>query len=48
MPEICRFYRIIIRMHLIDKEHPPRHIHIKYGEHEAVMELIKLEINVTN
>ena len=31
-------------MYLIDKEHPPRHIHIKYGEHEAVMELIKLEI----
>jgi len=24
-------------MFLIDREHPPRHIHIKYGEHEAVM-----------
>ena len=41
MPEICRFYGIIIRMYLIDPEHPPRHIHIKYGEHEAVIELIK-------
>jgi hypothetical protein len=39
MPEISRFYGIIIRMFLIDREHPPRHIHIKYGEHEAVMEL---------
>ena len=39
MPEICRFYGIIIRMFLIDREHPPRHIHIKYGEYIAVMEL---------
>ena len=44
MPEICRFYGIVIRMYLIDREHPPRHIHIKYGEYEAVMELEKLEI----
>ena len=39
MPEICRFYGIIIRMYLIDKEHPPCHIHIKYGDYVAVMEL---------
>lgn len=44
MPEICRFYGIIIRMYLIDKEHPPRHIHIKYGEYEAVMELANFNI----
>ena len=44
MPEICRFYGIIIRMYLIDREHPPRHIHIKYGEHEAVMELQNFNI----
>ncbi|MEQ1484746.1 DUF4160 domain-containing protein [Methyloglobulus sp.] len=44
MPEICRFYGIIIRMYLIDWEHPPRHIHIKYGLYEADMELEKLNI----
>lgn len=44
MPEICRFYGIIIRMYLIDREHPPHPIHIKYGEHEAVMELINFNI----
>ena len=44
MPEIARFYGIIIRMYLIDREHPPRHIHIKYGEHEAVMEVINFTI----
>ncbi len=32
MPEICKFYGIIIRMYLIDNEHPPQHIHIKYME----------------
>nr|VFK12384.1 MAG: protein of unknown function (DUF4160) [Candidatus Kentron sp. LPFa] len=31
-------------MFLIDREHSPRHIHIKYGEHMAVMELENLDI----
>lgn len=44
MPEISRFYGIAIRMYLIDREHPPPHIHIKYGEYEAVMELTNLNI----
>jgi Domain of unknown function (DUF4160) len=44
MPEICGFYEIIIRMYLIDREHPLRHIHIKYGDYEVVMELINLNI----
>ncbi len=35
MPEIGRFYGIIIGMFLIDREHPPRHIHIKYGIDES-------------
>ena len=39
MPEIVRFYGIIIRMFSIDREHPPRHIHIKYNEYEAVIKL---------
>ena len=45
MPEICRFYGIIVRMFLIDREHPPRHIHIKYGEYVAVMELDNLNFH---
>ena len=44
MPEICRFYGIIIRMFLIDREHPPRHIHAKYGEYMAVIGLEDLKI----
>ncbi len=44
VPEISRFYGILIRMYLIDSENPPEHIHIKYGEYEAVMELTNLNI----
>jgi len=44
MPEICRFYGIIIRMYLIDREHPPRHIHIKYSKYEAVMNILDLSV----
>jgi hypothetical protein len=24
--------------------HPPRHIHIKYGDYEAIMELVNLNV----
>ena len=44
MPEICHFYGIIIRIFSIDREHPPKHIHIKYNDYEAVMELEGMNI----
>jgi len=37
MPEICRFYGIIIKMFFAD-HHPP-HFHALYGEHEAIIEI---------
>ncbi len=37
MPEISRFYGIIIRMYSGD--HPPPHFHAIYGEHEAFIEI---------
>jgi hypothetical protein len=33
MPEICRFYGVIIAMYYGD--HGPAHFHAEYGEHEA-------------
>ncbi|MBI3048702.1 MAG: DUF4160 domain-containing protein [Acidobacteria bacterium] len=33
MPEICRFYGIVIKMYFAD--HAPRHFHAEYAEHEA-------------
>ena len=35
MPEISRFYGIIIRMFFDD--HPPPHFHVEYGEDQAVI-----------
>lgn len=37
MPEVSRFYGIIIRFYY--REHPPQHFHAIYGEHEALVEI---------
>jgi len=37
MPEICRFYGIVIGMFFDD--HSPPHFHVRYGEHEAVIRI---------
>ena len=37
MPELCRFYGIIIGMFYDD--HPPPHFHVRYAEFEAVMRI---------
>ncbi len=36
MPEICRFYGIIIFMNYND--HDPPHFHARYGDQEVIME----------
>ncbi len=33
MPEICRFYGIVIKMYFAD--HAPPHFHAQYSEHEV-------------
>ena len=37
MPEISRFYGIIIRVYY--RDHPPAHFHAIYGEYEALVEV---------
>lgn len=37
MPEVCRFFGIIIRM--FPREHNPPHFHAEYGEHEGVFSI---------
>jgi Domain of unknown function (DUF4160) len=37
MPEVSRFYGIVIRMYFGD--HPPAHFHAEYGEHEALVSI---------
>ena len=42
MPEISRFFGIVIRMYYLD--HPPPHIHVSYSGRDAVLQLDTLEV----
>lgn len=42
MPELCRFYGIIIYMFV--KDHPPPHFHVKYNEFKALINIRDGEI----
>ncbi|MEK7249737.1 MAG: DUF4160 domain-containing protein [Bacteroidota bacterium] len=42
MPEVSRFYGIVIRMYFDD--HPPPHFHAEYGEHEVLYDVANLRI----
>jgi hypothetical protein len=37
MPEVSRFYGIVIRIYFGD--HPPPHFHAAYGEHQAKVDI---------
>jgi len=37
MPEVSRFYGIVVRFYY--RDHPPHHFHAIYGEHEALIEI---------
>jgi hypothetical protein len=37
MPEVSRFYGIIIRFYY--RDHPPTHFHAIYGDFEALIEI---------
>ena len=42
MPEISRFFGIIIAMYYND--HPPPHFHVRYGQQKAIIEIHSLSI----
>jgi hypothetical protein len=42
MPEICRFFGIVIKMFFDD--HNPPHFHAEYGGEEAIIEIATLAI----
>ena len=42
MPEIARFYRIIIKLFFSD--HPPPHFHVVYGEYNALFDIESLDM----
>jgi len=39
MPEIARFYGIIVKMFFREKEHEPPHVHAIYGEYVGLLDL---------
>ena len=43
MPELSRFYGIVVKVYPDD--HPPPHIHAKYGEHQAVIDIRQLALS---
>lgn len=42
MPEISRFFGIVIKMYFDD--HPPPHFHAEYGDHKAIIEIHTLVV----
>lgn len=44
MPEISRFYGIVIKMFFKPKEHEPSHIHALYGEYMGEFNVRTLEM----
>lgn len=44
MPEITRFYGIIIKMFFKPKEHEPSHIHALYGDYMGEINIITGEM----
>ncbi len=48
MPEITRFYGIIISMYYKPKEHEPAHIHVEYSEFEGIFNIRTHEMTQGN
>ena len=44
MPEIARFYGIVIKLFFGD--HPPPHFHAVYGEYVGLFDINTLEVNI--
>ena len=44
MPEVSRFYGIVVKMFFKPKEHEPSHIHAIYGEFVGIFDLESLEM----
>ena len=43
MPEVSRFYGIVVRMYY--DEHPPPHFHVAYQDAQAVLRIDTLEVS---
>ena len=48
MPELSRFFGIIIKMYFLQSEHNPPHIHAKYNEYEGIFNIATGEMTRGN
>ena len=39
MPELARFYGLVIKMFFRDSEHEPPHIHVSYGDYAGLVDI---------
>lgn len=44
MPELSRFYGIVIKMFFLKREHNPPHIHALYGEYLGELNILTGEV----
>ena len=44
MPELSRFYGIVIKMFFLKKEHNPPHVHALYGEYLGELNILTGEV----
>ncbi len=44
MPEITRFYGIVIKMYFMQKEHNSPHIHALYGDYMSAIDIRTMEV----
>ena len=44
MPDIARFYGMVIKMYFQQKEHNPPHFHVVYGEYMGVIDIQTLNM----
>jgi hypothetical protein len=42
MPEISRFFGIVVAMYYND--HPPPHFHVRYGEQKAIIDIATFDL----
>ena len=42
MPELCRFFGLVILMYYND--HPPPHFHVRYGSQRAIVDIRTLAV----
>ena len=44
MPELARFYGMVVKMYFAQKEHNPPHIHVIYGEYMSAIDIQTLDV----